>query len=358
MAENLARQPRRRCKIKKLAIGIIIAILIFSVLSMIGSSIVFGIMFARRPLAPDTLELCYSHISSDDYPRSEHSFISGDNVLQGYLYGEENENGIIIMVHGVGAGADSHLAETLDFVDRGWTVFSFDGTGSRESEGKSLVGFSQMNLDLSAAIEYVSSLFSDKPIFLYGHSMGAYASATVLDNYPQIKAAALLAGFNEPIETMYYHASIRVGPIAALEYPFLVLHNRMLFKDAANESAVSAINKSNIPVLIIQGSKDDVVDNNISIYGKREEITNPDARYLYTEENYRNMHSTLWKTSDAAKYFTEKQDELSKLRKEYGSPLSGEVLSEFIGTLDRARLYELDNNFMEEISAFFLENAA
>ena len=358
MAKFGAQSPNRRCKTKKLAIGIIIAILIFSVLSMLGSSLVYGIMFARREITPDSLELCYEHINTDEFPRTEHRFVSGDNILQGYLYGEDNKNGIIIIVHGIGGGADSHLAETLDFVDRGWKVFSFDGTGSRESEGKNLVGFSQMNLDLSAAIEYVISHFPEENVFLYGHSMGAYASATVLDNYPEIKAAALLAGFNEPVETMYYHAALRVGPLATIEYPFLVLHNKMLFGDAANESAVSSINKSNIPVLIIQGSNDNIVDDNISIYSKRELISNPNANYLYLDDDFRNMHSTLWRSMDAAKYLTEKQDELTKLRKEYGSPLSGEILKNFIDDLDRDRLFTLDSAFMEEISRFFLNNAA
>lgn len=356
MAKFKARQSGRRCNFKKLTIGILISIIIFSLVSMAGSAVVYKVMFARRDLPPDTLEWRYCDIDSEKYPRKEYEFQSGDNTLRGYLYGCESEKGIIIIVHGIGGGADSHLSETLDFVDRGWAVFSFSGTGSRNSEGKSLVGFSQMNIDLTAAVSFVSSLYPDEPIMLYGHSMGAYASATVLDNFPQVKAAVLIAGFNQPVETMYYHAQLRLGPVVALEYPFLVLHNKLVFGDSANESALDAINSGDTPVLIVQGSEDDVVTDDISIYGKRNEITNPNASYLLADVPFRDRHSTVWRSQEAAEYYLKTASELDCLHREYGDPLSDHILKDFLENLDRYKLCELDKEFMDRVNSFYTDS--
>ena len=42
----------------------------------------------------------YSHA----YRRTPCSFYSGKNRLQGYIYGEENEKGLIVFAHGIGTG--------------------------------------------------------------------------------------------------------------------------------------------------------------------------------------------------------------------------------------------------------------
>lgn len=355
MAKIKAQKPGRRCNFKKLAIGFLIGITLFSLISMAASTLVYRIMFARRELPPDTLEWRYSDIDNQKYPRTPLTFQSGENMLQGYFYGSGSEKGIIIVVHGMGGGSDSHLSETIDFVDRGWAVFSFSGTGSRESEGKSLVGFSQMNQDLSSAIDLISSLYPDSPIYLYGHSMGAYACATVLDDCPQVKAAVLIAGFNQPVETMYYHAQLRLGPVVALEYPFLVLHNKLVFGSCANESALSAINSGTTPVLIVQGSGDDIVTDDISIYGKRDEIVNPNVSYFLEDAPFRDRHSTVWRSQEAAEYYLDKVEELNTLHREYGDPLSDETLEDFLLGLDRYKLCELDTQFMDYVSLFFEE---
>lgn len=354
MAKIKSHKTSGRCNFKKLTIRILFGILIFSVLSMAVSAVVYEIMFARRELTKDSLEWSYSEIDYQKYPRTPVEFQSGENMLQGYFYGDGDEDAVIIVVHGMGGGADSHLSETLDFVNRGWAVFAFSGTGSRESEGDSLIGFSQMNLDLRAAIDLVSESYPEMPIFLYGHSMGAYASATVLDNCPEVKAAVLVAGFDRPVQTMYYHAALRLGPIVALEYPFLVLHNRLVFADAANESAVAAINSCSTPVLVVQGSADDVVPDDISIFGRRDEITNPNVSYILTEDPFRNRHSTPWRSSEGAEYFLRKSDELDTLRREYGAPLSGSVLDSFLQNLDKNKVFELDRAFMDDIYEFFV----
>jgi hypothetical protein len=53
-------------------------------------------------------------------------FRSGKNPLTGYMFGEQNDKGLVVISHGLGFGAEDYLAEALYFVDKGWRVFAFD----------------------------------------------------------------------------------------------------------------------------------------------------------------------------------------------------------------------------------------
>lgn len=66
------------------------------------------------------------------------SFKSGDNNLRGYLYGQGQDQGLVVVAHGLGGGADSYLPQITYFVDQGWRVFAYDATGSFDCEARQL----------------------------------------------------------------------------------------------------------------------------------------------------------------------------------------------------------------------------
>ena len=71
----------------------------------------------------------------DGYSRKAVSFQSGNNTLKGYVYGEGNDKGLVVIAPGRATSAEEYLPEALFFVDNGWRVFSFDYTGSFEARG-------------------------------------------------------------------------------------------------------------------------------------------------------------------------------------------------------------------------------
>jgi uncharacterized protein len=65
-----------------------------------------------------TVGLRYEDLEAQ-YPRSLVSFESGNNRLQGYVYGLNQEQGLVVVAHGIGGGADSYLPQITYFVDQG-----------------------------------------------------------------------------------------------------------------------------------------------------------------------------------------------------------------------------------------------
>ena len=356
MAEKTAPSRRSgRWTFKRMALGLLIALLIYAALSMLGAAVIFRAVFGRSERGALSVELRYADLDAELYPRQALRFASGKNTLQGYLYGADGGPGIVVVAHGLAGGADSHLAETKYFLDQGWRVFCFDGTGTRESEGRGTRGLSQMKLDLRAAIRFLEAEYPEAPLLLYGHSMGAYAAATVLNDCPEIRAAVCVSCFDSPVETMYYHSRRRVGALAATGYPFLVLWNRLLFGAEANESAAAAISETEVPVLVVQGSRDETVPEAISLFSRSEALRDPNAETLLVEQEPRNRHSTVWLSAESADYYLRKRQEADLLRR---GGVTAEEKARFYEDLDYDRLYRLDEEVMDRIQRFFLRAAA
>ncbi len=330
------KQPLSKTKkrVKRVSLILLATVLSYVIFSVAGSVIVFRLIFARTATV-NAFELTYDDIDSAAYPREEIRFPSGGNSLFGCVYRPKGESaGLVMVLNGMNSCIDRHLPEILCFVDSGFSVMTFENTGVDRSEGENTVGLSQARLDTAAAIAYVSAdkALSKLPLVLYGHSLGGYAAAAALADSPEVRAAVCLAGFDSPNENMHYSAKKYVGILADLQYPFMCLQNFFLFGDKADLSAVSAINQSQKPVMIIGGNSDETVPPEISILSKADKITNPNAVTLEITEEYRGEHSTLWLSRDAAKYLCESE------RPD-----------------DKQRANELDAAFMEKVTGFFRE---
>lgn len=330
---------KRHKALKRALVIFLVTLLSFAVFSVAASAFVFEMLFARRDVQSTAL-LTYADVNAESYPRKRIDFYSGGTRLCGYLYGDELEGrrGTVLIVGGVQSTADRYLSTAMFFVDNGWCVFCYSGTGVGESEGDSLIGLSQSRFDLAAAIDRIASepRLSSLPIVLYGHSVGGYAALTTAS---EAAAVVSIGAFDTPSRTMLYYAKQYVGVLADIEYPFMCLHNRFLFGEEANLSAVDAVNATDTPVLIIEGSEDTVVPKAISVGSRFSEITNPNASYIEVTDELRNGHSNVWLSADASSY---------------GAALaerSGEVTAE-----ERLRAQRLDTEFMEYVLAFL--NAA
>lgn len=95
------------------------------------------------------------------------SFKSGKNLLNGWLYGAENEAGIVVMSHAMGVTSDYYIPEILWLAEHGYRVMAFDNTAYRDNPG-CFWGISQAVHDLRAAIRCAEQY--GLPITLFGHS--------------------------------------------------------------------------------------------------------------------------------------------------------------------------------------------
>lgn len=258
--------------------------------------------FGRRDQIPKT-EQTYSDEMRLAYPREEVTFLSGKNRLHGWLYTDGNpadDAGLIVVAHGLGAGADSHLSETLAFVDQNYSVLSYDGTGTRESEGAGVRGLYQATIDLNAALNHVETQqdLSGLPLYLYGHSAGGYAAVAVLAEHPEVDGVISVCAFDRPLQEMMAQARKRAGFSAYFGYPGLALQYYILFGAGSNRSAAKILSQTDVPALIVAGSDDEVVPLPVSLYGQQDKILNPNASFLLVTKPGRNGHTGLWFAPD------------------------------------------------------------
>lgn len=119
--------------------------------------------------------------------------------LQGYYYyySSPRRDRLVILDHGMGGGHDSYMKEIELIARRGYTVFSYDHTGCRESGGENTVGFSQSLCDLDYAVNALKAAkeWKDARFSVIGHSWGGFAALNVSALHPDIESCVSISGF-------------------------------------------------------------------------------------------------------------------------------------------------------------------
>lgn len=329
---NTEPKARRGFSLGKVCKCLLIVLLVFSLSSMLLSAVMFRVLFPRSS-GITAYRYTYAEIDPNVYPRESFKFRSGNCILSACRYPVEDAKGCIVVVNGIGAGIDAHLPEILYFLDHGWSVVTWDATGVGDSEGRGIIGLQQIRQDLLAYLAYRETQPDDGlPLVLYGHSAGAYAAATALDEDYPVAAAVCICGFDSPVSVLYYHARARVGVLADVEYPFLQLECRFLFGRDADLSACTAIDRSETPVFLIESSSDDYVPHELGLLQTDGVFANPNVQSLTVDANWRNEHNTPWLSDESAAYV------------------------EALGPddpVEKARANELDASFMNQILAFY-----
>lgn len=141
--------------------------------------------------------LVYDEVAAN-YPREKIQVPSGENNLSAYLYGKDNKKGLIVVSPGHRDANDVKLYEIMYFVDAGYQVICFDYTGCYTSEGDTFGKYTQAVYDLDAILTYCDNnvAFSDMPVYLFGHSLGGYATGAVLNYDHRVDAAVVASGFD------------------------------------------------------------------------------------------------------------------------------------------------------------------
>lgn len=144
-----------------------------------------------------------SYFSVADFPglqRTPFDFLGNNGQkLQGYFYyyPSPRKDRLIVFDHGMGGGHDSYMKEIELIARRGYTVFTYDHTGCKESEGENTVGFAQSLCDLDYAVNALRTVkeYRDARLSVIGHSWGGFASLNISALHPEIESCVSLSGF-------------------------------------------------------------------------------------------------------------------------------------------------------------------
>ncbi|MCQ2437258.1 MAG: alpha/beta hydrolase [Clostridia bacterium] len=350
--EEMQPEQGKKHKHSGKAIAAAVALTAFGFVSAAGSVLAYDSLFKRyeRPDYRVTPGLrCYERVENR-LMRTEVPFWSDNVKLAGYYYPAENAKGLVVFAHGLHAGADDYLAVFEFMVNHGYSVFAFDTKGTYSSEGDSTVGLAEAFVDMDHALDFIAQqpCFRDTPIFVMGHSCGAYAATAVLARHPEVRGSVAIAPMNNASSMINQKGKTYSLPLAFLGIPpGLLTGTTMATIDATQAkrlgkytkyTAVDAINGSAVPVLIAQGAKDAVVEaiTPVSLYFHRNRVRD-DTVIWYLESGENGGHDTIWHSVDAVRYQKQVRADLKAMKQARGDAWTLEDEIAFYETVDNDR---------------------
>ena len=281
--------------------------------------------------------------------------------LVGYKHFKDLENpqGVVVIAHGLGGGGQNPYMDVADFfASNGYVAFAYDATGNGESEGSSVRGLPQGLIDLDRAIQFVKQTpdFEGLPILLFGHSWGAYSAGSVLNLHPDVKAVVMVAGFSQSIDIIEEEGKKIAGDGMSALLPFMSFYERIKFGKYASYNSLDGFENSEAGVMVIHSADDEMIspEKGFDIFYDRYQN---DPRFRFVK--YENRGHDYVYYSDLSRDYRE---EFNRNFDEYVNSLDGELTSELKAGylnnhLDKKRLYDLDQDLMNEILDFYESNA-
>ena len=335
--------------------------------SMTGLS---AVMVASAMIAYDSFVVRYERPNYAIYPgnyyyervkdslkRDEFYYQAGKSNLKGYYYSSTQEKGLLVVAHGFHAGADDYLPVIQFFVENGYDVFAYDCTGTYDSSGEDMVGMCQSLVDLDNTLKYLKKTepYSNKPMFLFGHSWGGYAVASVLELHKDVRACACIAPMNNGYTIMQEKGEQYVGKLATITKPIFDAYQKLLFKDYVKYNGIRGINSCEVPVLVAQGIDDTIITyNGQSIMAYKDEITNPNVVY-YEGLGLQGDHNNIWHSIQSCVYQSEVASGLKKLQMQKDRPLTDEEKIAYDAEVDHSLYSEINKPLFEQILTMFNE---
>jgi pimeloyl-ACP methyl ester carboxylesterase len=291
----------------------------------------------------------------DSYPRTEFAFPSHQEKLTGYFYDRKDSEKIVVVSAGIADPADGYLAQEMYFYDHGYDVIAYDGYGKGKSGGSWMRGLPEAEEDLASLLTYLkTSEWKEEPLYLFGHSQGAYASAAVLtEGFSGIKAVAAVSAFDSPEQTILNFARRKVSFLADLSNPYILSFEHILYGKKSDLSAFDGVKNSSLPLLIAHGEEDKTIPiRENSLYQRKEEIQDPKATY-YLGTGDEGGHASILYSSAAVAYQKSVEEDRKTLADRYSGSIPTDPLKSFIASVDDRRYSEVNSELMETILSVF-----
>ena len=329
-----------------------IPFIILPILSVVVYESTFGIRYETVPW------MQFSVADYEGLQMKRSDFQSDDITLAGYQYfmdGQEAK-GVVVIAHGLGGGGHNTYMPFIDFfTSNGYYVFAYDARGNDNSGGDAVEGLPQGIISLDDALHYAASIemYQGLPIALFGHSWGGYSVGNVLNMHPDIKAAVIIAGFNESKDLLEYQGIQMAGEGAKILTPYMALYEQIKFGNAFTTiSAIEGMANTDAGIMIVHSKDDTTVPFKYGYDTFYEEFGNSDrfSFVLYEDKG----HDYLFYSEAAWAY----QERLNEAYTSYvegnGRTYCAEVKEEFMSEyLDKNQCFEPDPVLMEQIIDLF-----
>jgi len=338
---------------KIVALALLCAVLLW----VVPLCVVYG-WFFRRVHRPDYAvtagEYCYDRVKGK-HPRTEFLYRAGRSVLKGYYYGCKDSKKLIVLSHGFRSGADDFLPLICALRERGYSVFSYDGTGTYDSKGRTLVGMCQALVDLDHTLSFLAreAQFRHEELYLVGHSLGGYAALSALRLHPEVKACVALAPVRDGTALMTETAELFVGKLALVGKPVFSVLQRLSFGKYTEYNSVDGINSSRIPILIVQGKDDEILTyRKTSLCACKDRLKSPNLSF-WVIEGESASHSGLWHSEAAVRYKAAVDEDYRKFYKRRHRRPDWSERAAYFARVNNALYSEVSQPLVERIDQTF-----
>ena len=295
-----------------------------------------------------------------DYPllqnREVIEFTNKGETLKGYFYEVTNPKGVIIIAHGVNNMADGNGAQIQNyFVEHNWDVFAIDLTGCGRSSGNGIKTLHESRYCLSNAVKTMQNYDKAQglPLFLIGHSWGAYGSVAATEDCKGVSAVISFSGYNSPYDMTYGFAEMYSSKAAIVTKPTVEMSLLAVAGSDSFFTAKTAIKHNpGVDYVIVQGELDEVVPlKRFSIYDNVKDADYPNVTSIKLEGM---KHSSPWKTLEAETYMRDMEKELDELKDQYHGNIPQDIHQQFLDSIDKEKSSALNTELLEQIENIFV----
>lgn len=216
---------------------------------------------------------------------------------------DDDPRAIVVIVHGYAEHSDRYRELAGHFVEAGYGVYTYDQRGFGRSEGRRayIHAFDDLLDDLGLFVLHVRERWADRPLFLFGHSMGGAVSLLFALDRPHHGLNGLILSspaiaIKEDFAPLLQKAAYWIGRIVPM-LPTVRLPDNSLSRDPSVEARVDADPlyyhggiRARTGAELVQASKRAQAEMHrldvplLLLHGTADQITEPDAsRMLYSE---------------------------------------------------------------------------
>ena len=339
---------------------ILITILVLISLLYLFANVLLNFLFGKRCEGNPNLK----YFTADDFEELNATKIEFKSdkgqSLRGYIYQnnkikEKDIKGLLVFVHGMGAGHFSYTTEINTLAKNGYKVLAYDNTGTCMSEGKKLNGFYQAVIDLKHCLEYIKSNneLNNYNLGLIGHSWGAYTVCQSLKYKSNVKA---VVGMSGP-DTLEKLITSSMGKFGKIINPFLRKINEIKFGKEVLDSSVDVLKNADdsVSILLLHGEDDSTcrIENSM-IFNQEEDFKEKEnINTIMFEGKNHNIYQTIESEKYLIDVFKTIEEYKKNIRKDSKNKEIEETLKTYYKNIDYKKITEEDPDVMEIILEFF-----
>ena len=298
--------------------------------------------------------------SENDFPNlikeERYEFLSGKNMLVGYIYRQKNKKGrgLFVFAHGFGGGGHHCYLDLINSIcANGFLVFAYDATANDESEGKGIGGFTQGLLDAHNAISFIENLdkYSKLPLYLCGHSWGAYSVSCALGWHPNVKGLIALSGFNNATSIFKANNDKYVGEKGIDFIRCVDSYEEILFGKVCQRTAIESFRDAkDTRIAIVHSFDDKIVPISVGLDLYKKEFEN-EKRFLFVRLLNKG-HGTVYYTTNGKQYYEKIEDAYNRINQR--EKMDDKEKAEFmLSRIDRKKYNSMvDDKLIERLIKF------